>query len=372
MRLIVKGREINLTELSPEMDQRFLDLHTSYITGQPINWQTFENAATAFFESKRAEADRWGAHDHYFNNFTPIWNDMLTDRNFGAAEHIWELALEPAMKWENANTGERIHKGSPYYFRGMTALLAGDLDRGYLLMHQAVEEDKLTHRAHRPNTPGVAFVSLNYAEAKQAFREWVILQAQFIDGFVRQYSTNHKRRFSLEDFRVRFLSKPPSVEVIFSLAHTVARFMKLSQAAEHSKKNDFAGQLELNLLFDLTLVIDAAVAAKNVPAWKFIDHARKLIGAAGKQIGKSKLEKINKAFQMDFDLTLTKLLDGTFEPMPGVPLTRFQSDVAITYGIRNRGAHKVVSAATVWQRFEELERILFGVLFAVIDHLYEA
>jgi hypothetical protein len=52
-------------------------------------------------------------------------------------------------------------------------------------------------------------------------------------------------------------------------------------------------------------------------------------------------------------------------------LDRLQRIVALAYGLRNCGAHNTGTAANVWSRFDEVERSLFRVLFATIDHLYE-
>jgi hypothetical protein len=62
----------------------------------------------------------------------------------------------------------------------MTVLLRGDLDHGYLLIHQAVLEDIETSGQPRPNTPGYALVSLDYNRVEQAFRQWVMAQAEFL------------------------------------------------------------------------------------------------------------------------------------------------------------------------------------------------
>jgi hypothetical protein len=41
------------------------------------------------------------------------------------------------------------------------------------------------------------------------------------------------------------------------------------------------GQLQLNLLFELLLVIDNAIRQKNSSKWKFVDHATYLLDHAG-------------------------------------------------------------------------------------------
>ena len=51
-------------------------------------------------------------------------------------------------------------------------------------------------------------------------------------------------------------------------------------------------------------------------------------------------------------------------------LNRLQCDVAISYGIRNRGAHDVGTAAAIWTNFGSVQRAILRVLCATIDYLY--
>lgn len=74
------------------------------------------------------------------------------------AELVWERVLQPALAWEHAHPGQFVHKGTPYYFWAMTAILGRDMDRGYLAIHRALEEDIRTHRQARPRGP--SFLSL--------------------------------------------------------------------------------------------------------------------------------------------------------------------------------------------------------------------
>ena len=45
-------------------------------------------------------------------------------------------------------------------------------------MHQAVHEDKRTSPHTFQDLPGFAFVSLNYEESRQLFRDWGLAQAE--------------------------------------------------------------------------------------------------------------------------------------------------------------------------------------------------
>jgi hypothetical protein len=146
--------------------------------------------------------------------------------------------------------------------------------------------------------------------------------------------------------------------------------MRLATAPDHSTVNPFAGQLELNILFDLTLVIDNAIKAKNPAHWKFIDHAECLLKAAASPLTNAQLGEINRQFNNDFDVTLQSALAGRLALRDGTALDRIQSDVALVYGLRNYGAHNTSTASTVWNRFIEVQESAFRTLFATIEYLY--
>lgn len=139
---------------------------------------------------------------------------------------------------------------------------------------------------------------------------------------------------------------------------------------DHTTKNPFAGQLELNILFDVTLVIDSAIKAKNPTQWKFIHHAEHLLSATGHVLTNAQLGKINRLFENDFDATLQAALGVTLALSDGTILDPVQSDVALCYGLRNHSAHNTGTASTIWNRFPEVQQAVFRTLFTTLDYLY--
>lgn len=368
MEFIIGGQTIEIESLDPSIDDQFVLLHAAYFGREALKWASFETAASAFFDKYPDPKSR--LHDNYFNNFTVIWSSYLKARNYDAAENIWSKALSTAFSWESQNPGKRIHKGTPYYFWGMTALERGDLDKGYALMHQAVTEDTLTHGGLYPASPAFAFASLNYAEPAQAFHDWLYRQMVYIDSRQNAYSESYGRPFKLDDFKNKFLLKPPTVDLGFIFAYSVARLMHLAKLPAHALASGFVAQLEANLLFDLTLVIDGALKAKNQGEWKFVKHASFLLQAVTQPLTDQELSEVNQAFKVDFDKTLEAILDGTFTLSQTKSLSQAQRDVSLAYGMRNRGAHDVTAAPTVRTKFRDIEQALFNVLYMAVDFLY--
>jgi hypothetical protein len=252
----------------------------------------------------------------------------------------------------------------------MTALLRGDIDHGYLLAHQALDEDIRTAGQSIPDTPANALVSLNYDQVSQAFRQWVQEQAIVLNNLINNYNTTHSRTITIADVKKRFFETPPSIDTLFLLTYTLARIMKIDGIPTHACNNPFAGQLQLNLFFDITLVIDAAIKAKNSGHWKFIDHAGHLLAKAAQPLTIAQLQDISRKFLSDFDATLRAALDGTLTTQPNCALTRLQCDAALTCGLRNHGAHNTGTSATIWTRFHDVTQCLFRALFATVEHLY--
>jgi len=358
---IVKGL-IDVKPLAPALDAAFTQIYISN------DWRGLAPAATQFFASNLASRDKC---DNFFENFYPVWDPLRKAKDYKAAELVWERALEPALAWEKANTGKFLHKGTAFYFWAVTALLRGDLDRGYLLMHQGLEEDKREWGSITPQKPGFALVSIDAANPNQYFRQWVLDQAAFLSGLLNDYSTAYTRHLDFGEFRRRFLSSSTNPDTLFLFAHSVARLMQLQKVPAYARQNPFAGQLDANVLFDIALVIDAAIKEKDANGKYFSDHAAILLKAVGSALTVGNLTNdIQNVLKTDFDSTLKGILDQAFKLPGGIPLNRFEQDVVLAYGIRNRGAHDVSSSVAIWQRFEEIERALFNVLFGTVDYLY--
>lgn len=367
MRFIIGGKTYQIEDLGDSLNEAFLELHAAFFGNDYCSLPEFENSVIDFFSDHEAET---ALHDNYFNNFTIIWRQFLSEGRYDEAESVWEMALKPALVWEHQNQGKHIHKGTPLYFWAMTSILKGDLDKGYTLMHQALKEDIRTTGNQFPDTPGFAFATLNHSKVEQAFRGWVLMQAKYLTYLIDNYCADHAGHLTLDQFQACFLSNPPDPDTVFLFAYTLARFLQLDKAPSYALLSNFAGQLEMNLLFDVSLVIDSTIKAKNQNKWKFIDHMALLSRRGNYDLNKRKLQKINRAFNNDFDITLSSILDGTFIFDDGNGLTKAGRDLAITYGLRNHGAHSVSSVSTIWQQFQKIKQGLFNTLFFAVELLY--
>jgi hypothetical protein len=154
----LQGRLFELNPLSPEIDQEFRSLYNAFLGSGQYDLARFSEAANNFFDTYPSDAAK---HDAYFTNSSLLWRHTLNAGNLQTAEHLWEIALAPAFTWEAKRPQAHVHKGTAFHLRGMTAVMRGELDRGYALMHQALGEDVLSHQTGVPDTPAYALVTMN-------------------------------------------------------------------------------------------------------------------------------------------------------------------------------------------------------------------
>jgi hypothetical protein len=374
--------EITTQELGQPMDGAFNRLYTAFFGEKGFQSVDDEFRTTAFqyFDSYITSVDSPAAHDHYFMSFSPLWDGLFSSGRLDLAEKVWEMALDPVQRWEQARPDELIDKGYLYYLWGATALLGGNLDRGYLLMHQSFEEDRRTSPpGPPPRTPSHALVTLDYEKQDQAFRFWVVEQSRFLETFVVDYAATHRRSLTMDDVKKRFLEKPPNYDSIFLLTFTVARLRGISGLHDQAKRNTFAGQIELNLLFDLLLVIEVAIRHKNPTKIKtgkngkpselmFYDQVLFLLKSA-RHPHEEYFADAHRQFQNNFEAAIQGALDGNLTSTAG-KLQLIQCDVHLAYELRNRSAHQVETVPIIWKEFDRVQRSILRVWCATVDYLY--
>jgi hypothetical protein len=175
----------------------------------------------------------------------------------------------------------------------------------------------------------------------------------------------------MDDVKRKFLNNPPGRDAIFQLTFTLARLRGISGLADQAKRNSFAGQIELNLLFDLLLVIDVAIRHVNpaINAKYFSDQASFLLQRAGHALQQKDFQDVHAQFDADLGAAIRDALDGTLKSR-WVTLDRVQSDVHLAYELRNRGAHQIETVPIIWEDFDRVQRAVFRCLCTTIDFLY--
>jgi len=363
-------------KLDPEMDIAFFALYEGFLTNITANidklvaeyFPAFEKAATAYF-AKRPISNP--VQEQFLNNLTPIWLTLRSIDRLGPAQRFWENVLSLIQNLES-HFNIRIHKGSIFYYWGGTAILNGELEKGYSLMHSALIEDAVTNKMPQPNTPAYRFVFLDYNDPRQHFFDILSAQGQILETFLSHYETLSSTSLDRTNFRNKFLASHPRPEAILLLAYTVARIEKQFQNPAPAPDNAFAGILDFNLLFDLVLVVDSSIQAKSNVGWEFFNLARHLSDTAGLDLVQARLEYINSEQKRlgKFANVVIALLDRSFQMPGGEHLSPLASDIAIAYCIRNHAAHNIVVQSLVPEHTRQLMQSLFNTLFLTVDTLY--
>jgi len=379
MQIKVKGKDLVLRgycNLDAVTDQAFYQLLTSFLNDPDLDYGNlannylplFENAMFQFFDKNVADHS---LQDGFFSNLTFVWKPYFESGRFGEAQSFWIWILLKTREWEQKN-GLRVHKGSALYFWAVTAILQEQIDKGFFLMHRAFEEDVITSNTDYPPTPAFMFVTLNFQDNRQFFYSFVVSLAELLDKFLTPYRVERKCNFTLSDFRSNFLVQPPRIHTVFSFTHSLSKLWSLSLMPKDTLHSEFAGQYELNTLFDIVLVIDEAIRYKDTDPNhnKYLDYAEFLAIQSGLDISRADLIYSNSEMKKDFDSTMSDLVDGVFRFGDGKRRSMLSCALAISYCIRNHAAHNLSAFPSIWKRFEEIRQRIFNVLFLCVDTLY--
>jgi len=99
--------------------------------------------------------------------------------------------LNNATYWEG-KFKSRIDKSFPYYCWGVTAIKAGNIDKGFLILHQALEEDMLTFGQSVTGTPSHRFVHLDFVGHFDPLSHETEELESYLTMFLQQYRKTRK------------------------------------------------------------------------------------------------------------------------------------------------------------------------------------
>jgi len=81
------------------------------------------------------------AADRLFESFT-LLDRFLRGLGFQpTATELWVQLIRTTVDWES-NHPTKIHKGTPFFFLALNLIFQGDIDGAFLLIYNALEQDK--------------------------------------------------------------------------------------------------------------------------------------------------------------------------------------------------------------------------------------
>ena len=380
MGYIFDGNYFGRNNLNSDLDSLFVNLHEAYLGKRTFDWDIFKKLSFNYFDSLLSldKEEKIEGQKRFLNNFNNIWNHFYLRGEYFKVEEIFIMILDLVFEWERLHwqEEEKIHKGGVYYFWGMNTIKNGDLEKGYALMHKALQEDIRTTEQKTPETPALWFATANYSRMNQAFREWPLRQANFLNERLNDYCSRYQRKLDLDRFRENFLCYPEISEVIYIFAFNISKLYLIHETIKtnNSRKiiyeSDFAGQLFLDIFFNLTLVIDASIGIYFPNGKYFINRITDLSKCAALGMSIDQWRYVNKQIMKDFDSRILSILEGKFLLKNGRSLVGIIGDIGISYGIRNFVAHNVKTSNVIWENFDQIEQMLFNVIFFVYEVLY--
>jgi hypothetical protein len=324
----------------------------------------------AFYDRHPEQADS-GPQDEFFSALTPIWVYFSNNGLHREAQQFWEQIIFLTEEWEQQR-GAFIHKGSPFYFWGVSAARSGLVDVAFLLMHSAFREDQRTSAQAIPYTPAFMFVTFDQ-DPRQYYFEYIQGLADYLQNFITTYRILAASNFDIQELRQRFLRPVAEVQAAFSFTYSLAKLREIDSFPTPSLRSAFAAQQELNILFDLLLVVDFAIHNMNPNAQQqrsFLHSAVFLSNRANLMIEQNDLITVLRQAEIDFDQTLFELLNNSFVFPDGTTKRSLANNLALCYILRNHAAHNLTSFPTISARFRDIRQGVLNILFLSVETLY--
>lgn len=368
MKIQLPGKTYNLPllPLGEKIDKFFEEFLFDFFINLNSPYKLFMNAwydklhqiIYLYFDGKIGNPP---GQDNLFNNLSVIWNIYQHNGRVSEAQDFWSDILSIVINWEESRQ-ERIHKGSIFYFWSQTAILQGQLEKGFFLIHKAYEEDVITQANPLPDTPAFKTISLNYSDNRNLLFHLVKAWSNYLNNIILTFAEKNRRDFTLLDFTNEFLKNPPSRYMLFLFTYVLARFNDFDQLPAILKQGDFVSVIELDSLFDLILVVDKTIYQKiehpGKDDWKFINLANYLLCRSGlsdeRENNYKHLTEINKEKTENFESIVKSLLDRSFIFSDQDYPSELECDILLVYCLRNYGAHNIDSFPIIYERFEQI------------------
>ncbi len=315
--------------------------------------------------------DHYSEHDNLFQKFNPFWLEKNhTIKPFQLSDIVFEKIISLVHEWEETNSPNKIHKGTPYYFYGMISILKGEIDKGLLLMHQASNEDG---NLGRDRTPSKSFILLDDENPDQFFRPKVIEVVDFLNSLISSYNSTLTNSFSLDELRTKFLLKNEFKEESFFFVYCIYKLDHLlNHINDKVKINKLASYIETNIIFDLCKLTEILLS-KIFTTGNFINKidAFSRDSSISLNLRQTNLRILNRERESNFGNTISALINRTFTHVDYINNpTDIEYDISLVYCLRNFVGHKIQDQIILRDNFNKIIQKIFNTIFFIIDKKY--
>jgi hypothetical protein len=364
--LLQESRRRREAQLGPRLAREWEALATTILAGRQPDWPRFAAATHAYLDALPTGENP----DPYFD-----WiGNLALPRNQAPLGHtgLWEPALAIVLEWEGRRA-RHAHKGSGYYFAGLRDVALGNLDRGFLYMHQAAIEDAWPDEDLVPNSPAGWFVTMNAREVAGTAHEFVQRYEGYLAGQLHAYVAAGRGALDLDGFRARVAANAQLFTPVSTAAHVIARLLSIDSARLGPiLENRFAPTLHTQLLMELCLVLE--------DVFQRLRGDRLVLGGHVAQAGLDRMAlttndigKVNElaATPASFDAFIYELLTTGGASAFGRPITDREVDFVIAVAVRNKAAHGGPRPTATDKNFDQLIARLFFAIFVVLEERYD-
>jgi hypothetical protein len=313
-----------------------------------------------------------GVTDYLFNGFTLASIPLMFAGANVASSSIWLEVCKEVWRWESSH-GKKVHKGTPYYFLGGTYILCGNLDAGFLFVHNAIEEDKrLAQTTGNPNgykrAPAYMFASL-IDDPNNFLYDLVREMKHEVENYIGSYVNTIRGTFDFQTFNTKFLENEELEEEKFMFVYnleTLIQQKKLSRA--ELVNNEFSRLRNLDIIFNLCLLVDKVLQQRFGKEY-ISQNIVELCRTEG-WISQNDLENLRT--QIDFnnqpDTIIPKLLplNLTYNSQP---LPKELSCMLVAWRLRNYGGHNLKGQSVLVNNYPDIIMVLMYALMIAINKL---
>lgn len=308
------------------------------------DWDSFEKAAFKYFDANPTNFD---AQRKFFEYFTPQWRQFCDARMYTHAKDLWAKAIAITNKWESMNGGH-IHKGTPFYFWGGTALLNGEIDLGFVLIHEALQEDiRAESSGGNPadTLPAWCFVILKDEVQEQYWIPLVQDLAKFLDACLSAYNQHCGGSLALLDFKSRFLQDRRYREATFFFVYSLWKFKRHLDTSQNLTNSSFSILVQLDCALNLYVVLEELLKVyygNKMTLYPLVEEfsIRHKLDVHRCPLGETKkrIELMQERFHKDPNAVIRDILSGST-----LHYTPVQIALSVAPLLRNAAAHRVRS-----------------------------
>lgn len=361
----------NFFDLGDEITEQFKILYQDFFNQGKIQLTTnFINKSKQLFLNIDTQ-NEIALSDAYFNNFTAITQILISKGQYGLAFDLWNHIVRFVKEWEESHN-KKLHKGTPYYFSSVAAILGMDFDAALISMHLALTEDKLNYNNYK-DTPAYCFLTLNDLKPDQYFKRFVDGMIGFLrdrlDGQGHEQG-NHKDNYlksrngslTYEELRRKFLDNDDiSEEIKYFFVYSTIRIWRLRIL----QKNKIGDEIVAPIVFaqalgGLFISIESLLNLKYSPNSPItLGHLFKDHLARNETWQDPDLNQIRTARDTNFDNWVDSCLNRN---------TLFE-DFSLFYGLRNFVFHTIKSQQRLWEDYTKVLQSVLNCFFKAIEIL---